>query len=165
MNTVFSADFCVALFFFPLLFGVLFFIGKKGKHLALTVAIGVLWCANLFCSFYLVSFFLVAPDSPVHNLSFAEACPNILLWPALYAAVLFGFCAKKGIRRPAGIALRCLFLAVAVISAGVGIYYIALIDEGYAPVIAFFTMYGFSLLLFLTHFLTQDRMVTQNSFN
>lgn len=165
INTALSADFCVSLFFFPLLFGALFFIGKRGKHLALTVAIGVLWCANLFCSFYLVSFFLVAPDSPVHNLSFAEACPNFLLWSALYAAVLFGFCAKKGIRRPAGIALRCLYLAVAVFSVGAGIYYIAAVDVKYAPSIAFLLMYGFSLLLFLTHFLTQDRMVTQNSFN
>lgn len=162
INTALSADFCVSLFFFPLLFGALFFIGKRGKHLALTVAIGVLWCANLFCSFYLVSFFLVAPDSPVHNLSFAEACPNFLLWSALYAAVLFGFCAKKGIRRPAGIALRCLYLAVAVFSVGAGIYYIAAVDVKYAPSIAFLLMYGFSLLLFLTHFLTQDRMVTQN---
>lgn len=98
----------------------------------------------------------------IHNLSFADACPNIVLWPVLYAAVLFGFCAKKGVRRPAGIALRCLFLAVAILSVGAGIYYIAAVKERYAPVIAWFLMYGFSLLLFLTHFLTQDRMVTQN---
>ena len=31
--------------------------------------------------------------------------------------------------------------------------------------IGFMKRHGFSLLLFLTHFLTQDRMVTQNSFN
>ena len=113
-------------------------------------------------NFEIHAIFLVAPDSPVHNLSFAEACPNFLLWSALYAAVLFGFCAKKGIRRPAGIALRCLYLAVAVFSVGAGIYYIAAVDVKYAPSIAFLLMYGFSLLLFLTHFLTQDRMVTQN---
>ena len=153
---------CFVLFFFPLLFGALFFIGKRGKHLALTVAIGVLWCANMFYSFYLYSFFVVAPASPIHNLYFADACPNIVLWPVLYAAVLFGFRAEKGVRRPVGIVLRCLFLTVAVLSAGAGIYYLAAVEEGYAPVVAFFLMYGFSLLLFLTHFLTQDRMVTQN---
>ena len=162
MHTNVSADFFVPLFFFPLLSGALFFIGKRGKHPAFTVAVGVLWCANLFYSFYLFSFFAVAPASPIHNLSFADACPNIVLWPVLYAAVLFGFCAKKGVRRPAGIALRCLFLAVAILSVGAGIYYIAAVKERYAPVIAWFLMYGFSLLLFLTHFLTQDRMVTQN---
>ena len=128
----------------------------------MTVAIGVLWCANMFYSFYLYSFFVVAPASPIHNLYFADACPNIVLWPVLYAAVLFGFRAEKGVRRPVGIVLRCLFLTVAVLSAGAGIYYLAAVEEGYAPVVAFFLMYGFSLLLFLTHFLTQDRMVTQN---
>ena len=161
-SSVWTNVFLLCFFFFPLLFGALFFIGKRGKHLALTVAIGVLWCANMFYSFYLYSFFVVAPASPIHNLYFADACPNIVLWPVLYAAVLFGFRAEKGVRRPVGIVLRCLFLTVAVLSAGAGIYYLAAVEEGYAPVVAFFLMYGFSLLLFLTHFLTQDRMVTQN---
>ena len=162
MHTNVSADFYVSLFFFPLLSGAMFFIGKEGKHPALTVAIGVLWCANMFYSFYLYSFFVVAPASPIHSLYFADACPNIVLWPVLYAAVLFGFRAEKGVRRPAGIALCCLFLTVAVLSAGAGVYYLAAVKVKYAPVVAFFLMYGFSLLLFLTHFLTQDRMVTQN---
>lgn len=158
-GTNISIEFSTVFAFSPALFGVLFCIGKKGKHPALTIAVAVFWCANLLYGYYLLSFYMIAPSSPIHTLHAAETYPNFLIWPILCTAVLFGFKSKKSVPRSAGIAVRCFLLAFACAATAAGLCFVIAVDSDLAPVISFFLTYIFLLLLFIAHFLIADRTV------
>ena len=148
-----EVTFFVAFSGIPVLFGILFFLGKAGRNKVLHIVLAVLWAVSplLSVQYFICLAFDIRPIPSLSAAGYAAAF-------AVYAVLLFVLPPDTDKSSSARRTAQGFLLAAAAALTALCIWLALTGWESDLILAAFLCNWGFMLLLFLLHFIKADRM-------